>query len=51
MNSIETALMIAVIAFGVPHGAADLYLGRTLLKSWPWPLYLGLTSFLLVWFF
>lgn len=42
MNSLETALMIAVIAFGVPHGAADLYLGRTLLKSWPWPLYLGL---------
>lgn len=42
MNSLETILMLAVIAFGVPHGAADLYLGRTLLKSWPWTLYLGL---------
>lgn len=42
MNVLETTLMIAVIAFGVPHGAADLYLGRKLLKSWPWPLYLGL---------
>lgn len=42
MNSLETILMFAVIAFGVPHGAADLYLGRTLLKNWPWPLYLGL---------
>lgn len=41
MNALETVLMLAVIAFGVPHGAADLYLGRTLLKSWPWPLYLG----------
>jgi len=41
MNPLESVLMIAVIAFGVPHGAADLYLGRTILKSWPWPLYLG----------